>query len=257
MNRIVILDYGSQYTQLIARRIREMEVYSEIVGCGTTAEELSKDMPSGIVLSGGPNSVFDDGAPTVDPAIFELGVPVLGICYGMQLMSRKLGGRVAPGAEREYGKMPIEIMPGNPLFKDVETGHGGDDRQRDEDRGDHAHLTRSELRQHRRCQHTREQRRRIRPPQQQQSPVNHIAYAADDAGSQPCPLRRVQEHGKAQRAQGRGHQHPQKLLQHQAAPPIRLNRLTAINTPAATSAAVSSACMAWATPDTISPRSVS
>ena len=119
MNRIVILDYGSQYTQLIARRIREMEVYSEIVGCGTTAEELSKDMPSGIVLSGGPNSVFDDGAPTVDPAIFELGVPVLGICYGMQLMSRKLGGRVAPGAEREYGKMPIEIMPGNPLFKDV------------------------------------------------------------------------------------------------------------------------------------------
>ena len=119
MNRIVILDYGSQYTQLIARRIREMEVYSEIVGCSVTAEELRKDMPSGIVLSGGPNSVFDEGAPTVDPAIFELGVPVLGICYGMQLMSQKLGGRVAPGAEREYGKMPIEIMPGNPLFKDV------------------------------------------------------------------------------------------------------------------------------------------
>ena len=83
MNRIVILDYGSQYTQLIARRIREMEVYSEIVGCSVTAEELRKDMPSGIVLSGGPNSVFDEGAPTVDPAIFELDVPVLGICYGM------------------------------------------------------------------------------------------------------------------------------------------------------------------------------
>ena len=76
-------------------------------------------MPSGIVLSGGPSSVFEDGAPSVDPEIFGLGVPVLGICYGMQLMSQKLGGRVAPGAEREYGKMPIEVMPGNPLFEGI------------------------------------------------------------------------------------------------------------------------------------------
>ncbi|MBO4344504.1 MAG: glutamine-hydrolyzing GMP synthase, partial [Victivallales bacterium] len=119
MNKLVIFDYGSQYTQLIARRIREMEVYSEIVSCETTAEELRKDMPKGIILSGGPNSVFEDGAPTVDNAIFELGVPVLGICYGMQLMSYKLGGRVVPGVEREYGKMPIEIMQGNPLFEGI------------------------------------------------------------------------------------------------------------------------------------------
>ncbi len=114
---IAILDYGSQYTQLIARRIREMEVYSEIIRCDTTAETLRQNPPAGIILSGGPCSVFEDGAPTVDPAVFDLGVPVLGICYGMQLMSMKLGGKVSPGIEREYGKMPIEVMPGNPLFK--------------------------------------------------------------------------------------------------------------------------------------------
>jgi len=119
MNRIVIFDYGSQYTQLIARRIREMEVYSEIVSCTTTAEELKSDMPAGIILSGGPNSVFEPDAPTVDPAVFDLGIPVLGICYGMQLMSHRLGGRVVPGIEREYGKMPIEVKPGNPLFDGV------------------------------------------------------------------------------------------------------------------------------------------
>ncbi|MBQ7652586.1 MAG: glutamine-hydrolyzing GMP synthase, partial [Victivallales bacterium] len=119
MNRLVIFDYGSQYTQLIARRIREMEVYSEIVSCDTTADELRNNMPMGIILSGGPNSVFEEGAPTIDNAIFSLGVPVLGICYGMQLMSSKLGGKVVPGTEREYGKMPIEIMPGNPLFEGI------------------------------------------------------------------------------------------------------------------------------------------
>ena len=116
---IAILDYGSQYTQLIARRIREMEVYSEIIRCDTTAEELKQNPPAGIILSGGPNSVFEDGAPTVDTAIFAMGLPILGICYGMQLMSYKLGGKVVPGTEREYGKMPIEIMPGNPLFDGI------------------------------------------------------------------------------------------------------------------------------------------
>ncbi len=113
---IAILDYGSQYTQLIARRIRELEVYSEIIRCDTTAETLKQNPPAGIILSGGPCSVFEEGAPTVDSEIFNLGVPVLGICYGMQLMSMKLGGKVSPGIEREYGKMPIETMPGNPLF---------------------------------------------------------------------------------------------------------------------------------------------
>ena len=114
---IAILDYGSQYTQLIARRIREMEVYSEIISCDTTAEELRKNPPTGIILSGGPNSVFEEGAPTIDPAILQMRIPVLGICYGMQLLSQKLGGRVVPGAEREYGKMPVELLPGNPLFE--------------------------------------------------------------------------------------------------------------------------------------------
>ena len=114
---IAILDYGSQYTQLIARRIRELEVYSEIIRCDTTAEALRQNLPAGVILSGGPCSVFEEGAPTVDPAVFDLGVPVLGICYGMQLMAMKLGGKVSPGIEREYGKMPIEVMPGNPLFQ--------------------------------------------------------------------------------------------------------------------------------------------
>ena len=114
---IAILDYGSQYTQLSARRIREMEVYSEIISCDTTAEELRKNPPTGIILSGGPNSVFEEGAPTIDPAILQMRIPVLGICYGMQLLSQKLGGRVVPGAEREYGKMPVELLPGNPLFE--------------------------------------------------------------------------------------------------------------------------------------------
>ena len=116
---IAILDYGSQYTQLIARRIREREVYSEIIRCDTTAADLAAHPPAGVILSGGPNSVFEEGAPTVDPSIFEMGVPVLGICYGMQLMSQTLGGKVVPGAEREYGKMPIEVMPGNPLFDGI------------------------------------------------------------------------------------------------------------------------------------------
>ena len=116
---IAILDYGSQYTQLIARRIREREVYAEILRCDTFAADLAAHPPAGIILSGGPNSVFEEGAPAVDSAIFEMGVPVLGICYGMQLMSQTLGGKVVPGVEREYGKMPIEVMPGNPLFDGI------------------------------------------------------------------------------------------------------------------------------------------
>ena len=97
LGRIAILDYGSQYTQLIARRIREQQVFSEIVRFDTTAAKLRENLPKGIILSGGPNSVFAEGAPGIDPEIFNLGVPVLGICYGMQLMSQMLGGRVEPG----------------------------------------------------------------------------------------------------------------------------------------------------------------
>ena len=119
MQKILVLDYGSQYTQLIARRIREQEVYAEIISYETTAEELKKLAPKGIILSGGPNSVFEKDAPSIDKGIFELGIPVLGICYGMQLMSQILGGRVVPGKEREYGKMPIETAKDNPLFKNI------------------------------------------------------------------------------------------------------------------------------------------
>ena len=116
LERIAILDYGSQYTQLIARRIREQQVYSEIVRFDTTAAKLRENMPKGIILSGGPNSVFAEGAPGIDPEIFELGVPILGICYGMQLMSQMLGGKVEPGTEREYGKTEMATLPENELF---------------------------------------------------------------------------------------------------------------------------------------------
>ncbi|MBO7721565.1 MAG: glutamine-hydrolyzing GMP synthase [Kiritimatiellae bacterium] len=113
---VVILDFGSQYTQLIARRIRELGVYAEIVPFATSAGELKAMSPKGIVLSGGPNSVFADDAPGADPAIFGMGVPVLGVCYGMQLMSQLLGGRVVPGSEREYGRAEIKLAGGSPLF---------------------------------------------------------------------------------------------------------------------------------------------
>lgn len=117
MQRIVIFDYGSQYTQLIARRIREQQVFSEIIRFDTPAEKIMEKPPMGIILSGGPNSVFEEGAPGIDHKIFELGIPVLGICYGMQLMSQELGGKVMPGEEREYGKTEMEVLPGNKLFE--------------------------------------------------------------------------------------------------------------------------------------------
>jgi GMP synthase (glutamine-hydrolysing) len=116
---IAILDFGSQYTQLIARRVREQQVYSEIVRFDTPAAQLRERAPAGIILSGGPNSVFEAGAPLCDPALFDLGIPVLGICYGMQLTAKTLGGTVKPGAHREYGHTRIETVPGSPLFAGV------------------------------------------------------------------------------------------------------------------------------------------
>jgi len=117
--RIVILNYGSQYTQLIARRVREQHVYSEILPFTVTADELQRDMPKGIILSGGPDSVFAEGAPSVDPGIFQLGIPVLGICYGMQLMCHTLGGTVRHSARREYGKTEVSASQGGALFADL------------------------------------------------------------------------------------------------------------------------------------------
>ena len=117
--RIVVFDYGSQYTHLIARRIREQHVYSEVVPFSTTAESLRAESPAGIILSGGPSSVFAEGAPSIDPEVFDLGVPILGICYGMQLMSKTLGGKVVPGTVREYGKSELTADCTSSLFSEL------------------------------------------------------------------------------------------------------------------------------------------
>lgn len=118
-NGIIILDFGSQYNQLIGRRIREMEVYSEILPFNTPLEELKAKNPKGIILSGGPSSVNSPDAHLVEKGIFEMGIPVLGICYGMQLTAHLLGGKVKKGVKGEYGKATLEIVKQNPLFSGV------------------------------------------------------------------------------------------------------------------------------------------
>ena len=116
---ILVLDFGSQYTQLIARRLRELSVYSVILPFDTPIDELRACQPAGVVLSGGPASLSDDGAPRCEPAVFELGVPMLGICYGMQLMTDALGGTVGRAPEREYGHAIVTVDGESPLFQDV------------------------------------------------------------------------------------------------------------------------------------------
>jgi GMP synthase (glutamine-hydrolysing) len=113
---IVILDFGSQYTQLIARRVREAKVYCEILPFRATLDEIKGRHPSGLILSGGPSSVYAADAPRPDPGIWEIGIPVLGICYGMQLMTEHFGGRVKKAEHREYGHAEIQISEGNGLF---------------------------------------------------------------------------------------------------------------------------------------------
>lgn len=117
-NWIAIIDFGSQYTQLIARRIREQKVYCEIMRFDTTAEELMARNPKGIILSGGPASVFDDASPRCDAALFATDLPVLGICYGMQLMAQIMNGRVSPGSEREYGGAVVNVLDKQLLLSD-------------------------------------------------------------------------------------------------------------------------------------------
>ncbi|WP_208543740.1 glutamine-hydrolyzing GMP synthase [Rathayibacter sp. VKM Ac-2804] len=106
---MLVVDFGAQYAQLIARRVREANVYSEIVPSGTTAAEIAAKSPVGIILSGGPSSVYEEGAPQLDPAIFDLGIPVLGICYGFQVMAKTLGGEVANTGLREYGATDASV----------------------------------------------------------------------------------------------------------------------------------------------------
>ncbi len=114
--KVVVLDFGSQFNQLITRRIREFGVFSELHPHTVTAEEIKEMNAVGIVFSGGPNSVYDENAFGVDPAIFELGLPILGICYGMQLMAFKNGGKVESAATREYGKAELTVTTENKLF---------------------------------------------------------------------------------------------------------------------------------------------
>lgn len=118
-DKILILDFGSQYTQLIARRVRENSVYSEIFPYNAPLEKILDFKPKGIILSGGPSSVYSKGSPIPDIKVFDLGIPILGICYGMQLMAHLLGGRVAKAAKREYGRAELVIDDDSDLFKGI------------------------------------------------------------------------------------------------------------------------------------------
>ncbi len=123
METVLILDFGAQYSQLIARRVREQNVYCEVVPCSVSPEELRRRAPIGIILSGGPESVYDPAAPHVDPALFSLGIPVLGICYGCQLMAHTLGGTVSAAtaaSAREYGKTQTAFDTACALFEGLE-----------------------------------------------------------------------------------------------------------------------------------------
>ena len=127
---VLVLDFGSQYSQLIARRVREAKVYCELLPGGVDVEEIRRRNPRGLIFSGGPASVYDDGAPHPDPRVYELGVPILGICYGMQLLAHDLGGDVAPTTRREYGHaslaidQPAGLFEGLPRDIDVWMSHG-------------------------------------------------------------------------------------------------------------------------------------
>jgi len=119
LDTIIIVDFGSQYTQIIARKIREQKVYCRIHSCHEPLGRILEARPRGIILSGGPASVYDKGAPSVDRSLFMAGVPVLGICYGMQLMARLLGGKVKRSPKREYGKAFLELTAQSPLLAGV------------------------------------------------------------------------------------------------------------------------------------------
>ncbi|MFP5224338.1 MAG: glutamine-hydrolyzing GMP synthase, partial [Actinomycetota bacterium] len=113
---VLVVDFGAQYAQLIARRVRECNVYSEIVPHDISIEEIKSKRPVGLILSGGPQSVYEPGAPALNPALLELGIPVLGICYGQQAMTHALGGKVAKTGTREYGKTDLRVLQTGRLF---------------------------------------------------------------------------------------------------------------------------------------------
>ena len=120
--RILILDFGSQYTQLIARRVREAKVYCEIYPFNAGMEKIRAFKPKGLILSGGPASVYDSGAPLIDGSVLDIGVPMLGICYGMQVLSHLLGGVVARSTKREYGRAELVIDTEDGLLAGIGNG---------------------------------------------------------------------------------------------------------------------------------------
>ena len=117
---VIVLDFGGQYNQLIARRVRENNVYCEIYSYKTDLSVIKAKNPKGIIFTGGPNSVYLEDSPTIDPEIFSWGVPVLGICYGSQLMMHLLGGHVCRAPEREYGKTEVFVDNSSKMFTDVQ-----------------------------------------------------------------------------------------------------------------------------------------
>ena len=129
-SNVLVVDFGAQYAQLIARRVREAHVYSEIVQSSITAEQVKAKNPAAIILSGGPKSVYEVPAPSLDPEIYELGIPILGICYGAQLMAQQLGGTVARTGNGEYGRTELTrsgesvLLDGQPLSSTCWMSHG-------------------------------------------------------------------------------------------------------------------------------------
>ena len=120
---VLVIDFGGQYNQLIARRVRECGVYCEIYSYKNAFEKIKEKNPKGIILTGGPNSVYEDGAPSIDKKLFNLDIPVLGLCYGAQLMAHVLGGKVERATNREYGNTDIVLDNSSDLFKDIETNN--------------------------------------------------------------------------------------------------------------------------------------
>src|SRR5436305_2096300 len=119
VDEVVVLDYGGQYSQLIARRVRDCGVFSELLPHHVPLDEVARRRPRGIILSGGPASVYADSAPPLDRRLLELGVPVLGICYGMQLLVHELGGRVEEAEVGEFGRSELRIAEGGRLLRDM------------------------------------------------------------------------------------------------------------------------------------------
>ena len=117
--RVLVLDFGGQYNQLIARRVRDLGVYCDLKSCSMSMDEIKEYAPIGIIFTGGPNSVYDEKSPHIDPAIFELGIPVLGICYGCQLIAYTLGGKVEHAPQSEYGKRHVEFVKESPLSENI------------------------------------------------------------------------------------------------------------------------------------------